>query len=192
MVLATLAVWGGAGCAPESALDEPARAPLLRAERPTAPVEFGALRIDVRPGEKVGDFRATLGRCRAFRDHLYWGEKIFKDVQVNWPHLAHKALKDSGYRLTADPDNLFASVSQYKQDAVYLLGARVTDLRLDICDHIEWFSQNPTHLRSGQAWMTVEWSVFSVIQERTTFRTAVAGTSWLARDGQSWLITATV
>lgn len=174
-LLSFLTIWGGIGCAPESPLDEPARAPMFRAERPTEPVEFDALRIDVRPGEKVGDFRSTFGRCKAFRDHLYWGEKIFKNVQENWAYLAHESLHNSGYRLTSDPDNLFADVSQYKQDPVYLLGARVTNLRLDICDHIEWFSENPIHLRSGQAWMAVEWSVFSVIQERTIFRTTSMG-----------------
>lgn len=176
-----LAIAALAGCAPEDPLDAPARAPMLRAETLTVPVQPDQLRIDIRPDAEVGDFRSTFFRCGSTHDHLYWGQKIFENVEADWLRIAGSELDAAGYRLPNDPDNLFAADSQYTQDAVYLLGARVLDLRMDLCDHVHWFSNKPFNLQSGQAWMRVEWSVFSVLQKRIVFRTAVTGKSILRK-----------
>lgn len=165
------------GCAPADPLDAPARTPMLRAATPTAPVEPDELRIDIRPGEKVGDFRSTFLRCSGLRDHLYWGQSIFRGVEADWIDIARSELHRAGYRLSSDPDNLFAGDSQYTQDPAYLLGARVLDLRLDVCDHVHWFSSQPLNLQSGQGWMRVQWSLFSVRQKRVIFQTEVTGKS---------------
>jgi hypothetical protein len=163
------------GCAPEDPLDTPAHAPLLRDKRPTEPIELKELRIDLRPGEAIGEYRWSLGLCRDTDDRLLWGSKVRGDADDGWPLLAERAFRDNGYRMSGDPDNLFASASLYSRDPTYQLGARVVDLRMDVCDHQGWLSGEQRNVQSGKAWMRVEWSVFSVLQRHVIFRKTLTG-----------------
>jgi len=84
----------------------------------------------------------------------------------------NEAMQNAGYVVVGDPKTLF-KVGEKRQAARYLIAAKVTDLRGNLCEEHDWWDGHPMGRYAAEWYQNVEWSVFSNFEQRVvgTFST---------------------
>ncbi len=81
-------------------------------------------------------------------------------------------LEGEGYDVAGDPGRMFDE-EEDEMRAVYSVGARVTDVKMDLCRHTNiWGSHRGD---SGEAVITVEWTVFDLLHRKNAYKTVTKG-----------------
>lgn len=149
-------------------------------DEPSAPMRFAQYVIDIRPGAAVGRYRFSLAECAPRRGYVHWPTDVgLQAVATDWEDRVHRILREAGFRVTRDPDRMFRPGMTERVSTFYALGARVTDMGLDVCDHLHWWTGEHVERQSGTAEITVQWQVFSNLLERTVFEVETTGRSEL-------------
>lgn len=82
-------------------------------------------------------------------------------------------LEGQGYDITGNPGRMFDEAEDI-QRSIYSTGARVTDITMDVCHEksvLFGYSQGLI----GEANITIEWSVFDMLNRRTVFKKETKG-----------------
>ena len=154
----------------------------------TQPVAYAGSRVELREGARVGDYRYAMLKCYPFDSHAHWGRGPLRDPADSWSEGVREVLGDAGVTLSRDPDALFPTEERSPR---YLLGARVTDIEMTLCDRIDWFSGDAEGRQSGSARVTVDWRVHDAWREETVLAHTVEGAASVergARDGEVLLL----
>ncbi len=98
--------------------------------------------------------------------HVFWtGWKAFlRDGSESLENSFYETLKASGYNVVGDPSNLF-NRDEELAGAKYRVAARILDIKKNICKFINW-SSRLTGRDSGEAYIKIEWSVYSNIKKK--------------------------
>ncbi|TQV79780.1 S1C family serine protease [Denitrobaculum tricleocarpae] len=125
-------------------------------------------------GKGVGGIQCNYShRSDSF---LEWGSGT--SYLGNWStelgELFFDTLSNRGYNITGDPKDLFGQ-RQSVSSAEYLIGARITDIRGNLCQWHDWWTGRPLDRFSGEMSVSVEWSVFSTLSQQTILKVEKAG-----------------
>ena len=78
-------------------------------------------------------------------------------------------MSERGFNVVGDSRNLFKQEDE-ALSAEYLIGARIVEIRGNLCEWFDGWDARPLDLYSGEFFMTVDWSVFSTLADRTVAR----------------------
>lgn len=81
-------------------------------------------------------------------------------------------LEGQGYDIAGDPGRMFDEQEDLMR-AIYSVGARVTDIKMDLCRRANmWGSYRG---ETGEANLTIEWTVFDLLHRKNVYKTTTKG-----------------
>ncbi len=96
----------------------------------------------------------------------------------NWStelgEIFHEVLSQKGINIAGNPKDLFGQ-ERSVQSAEYRIGARITEIKGNICHAHHWWDGRPLNTFSGEMFVSVEWSVFSTLLQREVMQTKTEG-----------------
>lgn len=97
-----------------------------------------------------------------------------------------ETLSGAGYRVVGDPNRLF-DVAAERASARYLVGAQITELKMSLCNHINFWTAVPYGPR-GDAYIKIRWQVYSAAERRVVYETTSDGNGTTAQGSRDGLI----
>lgn len=94
-------------------------------------------------------------------------------------------LSGLGYDVTGDPGRLFDEQEDMAR-TVFAVGARITDINIDMCEEQSFFFGYDLGV-VGEADVTVEWTVFDLLNRRNVFKGTTKGYSELSAPNDEGL-----
>jgi hypothetical protein len=86
----------------------------------------------------------------------------------------HEVLTSKGLSIAGDPAQMF-QVAQTVSSAEYLVGARITDIKGNLCEEHYWWDGVPMRKYSGEFYIKVEWVIFSNLLRREVLKISTHG-----------------
>ncbi|MDX1711385.1 MAG: trypsin-like peptidase domain-containing protein [Rhodovibrionaceae bacterium] len=155
-----------------------------------ASIKLDRVRFNIRRGTLIGGYRDNYIPCRARTDKIQWnrGRVTLRDVELN--SLFFEEMDAAGFNVVGDPSELFADRDEVAPD--YLIGAEVEEIKMDICDHVHWWTERHIDQQSGKASLSVSWQIFSPLRDKVVYQTVTQGfaqTEEPQHDGEILLLT---
>lgn len=129
------------------------------------------------PSGSVLDLDATLCNHRYPRNAFYewdFGRKYLGGADSDMSQAFYERLSAVGFSVTGDPKIMFGRERE-KSKASYLIGARITEVRGNLCEEHSGWDGRPLRRYAGEIYEKVEWSVYSVVLEKTVARFETEG-----------------
>lgn len=144
-----------------------------------ASVALGRVVVSVRRGTTIAHFpRKSLSvgsrlcnYSHAVAETLEWGSgsREFGDWESEFGEIFFGVLSERGVNVVGDSSDLFKQADQ-ALSAEYLIGARIVDIRGNLCEWFDGWNGMRLDLYSGEFFITVDWSIFSTLADRTVAR----------------------
>ncbi len=77
----------------------------------------------------------------------------------------HEVLSAKGFNIKGDPKKMFGR-ENISGSAEYLIGARIKEIRGNICHAHHWWDGRALRMYSGEIYIEVEWRIFSILLNR--------------------------
>lgn len=107
---------------------------------------------------------------------IEWGAGT--SVLGNWStelgEIFYEVLSGKGLNIAGDPKDLFGR-KETVASAEYLIGARIKEIRGNLCQVHHWWNGRPLNEFSGEMFIDVEWTVFSSLLQRVILKTNTEG-----------------
>ena len=187
-ILLTLIFSGCGGIVPRIAIPEftPAAPLSIDPSKNLEPIAFEKGIITLTRGAEIGTGGVTLNYggdnitinpkssgpfCTYRSNKLHWntGSTQFSGSEGEFTEIFYRAMNSSGYDVLGDPQIIFEKQEE-KGRATYKIAARVIDLKVNICEMGHWFDGRLLGLYAGEAYMKVEWSIYSTLGRKTVAR----------------------
>lgn len=142
-----------------------------------APIGFNKIRYSIPTGAPVmsQSIRGVTGliTCEAPFTMVQAGITGRTFVNDRYKIIFRDAMEALGYDVTGDPGIMFDEQEDIAR-TTYSIGARVTDLKLDVCNRTSFlFGYDRGH--DGEATIEVEWTVFDLLHRKTVYKTVQKG-----------------
>ena len=127
---------------------------------------------NIRRGTPIINFPASdIGTSGALCNYRHKGESNIEwgagsSVLGNWStelgEIFYEALTQKGFDVAGDPKELFGR-EESVSSAEYLIGARIMEIKGNICQSHHWWDGRPLNEYSGETYVKVEWIIYSTI-----------------------------
>lgn len=189
MTLLMMALLSVVGCRTAARMDVPAVAPaqVLKTTTPAADmasITLGRVVVGVRRGTTIAHFprkSISVGSrlCNYRRqqgDTLEWrsGSREFGNWESEFGDIFFDVMTERGFYVLGDSRDLFKQADK-AYSAEYMIGARIVDIRGNLCEWFGGWTGRSLDLYSGEFFVTIEWSVFSTLSDRTVARFRTSG-----------------
>lgn len=103
--------------------------------------------------------------------HLVWGggRLNFGDYESETAEVFYETMNAAGFSVVGDPKIMFGR-DRERSKAAYRIGARITEIRGNICEESHWTDGRPLDRFAGEMYYKVEWSIYSNVLEKTVAR----------------------
>jgi serine protease Do len=153
---------------------------------------FEAAILNIKRGTAIGSFPggySPSGSFCNFRNSSEMtqteGRKVIAGRDGELAAIFYQTLTDLGYRVVGDPSVVFERKEELDK-ARYLVAARITDMRANICNVNSLWDGRPFGTQSGEVFLEIEWSVYSSAQRSVVLTLQTTGyntSSAERRDG---------
>ncbi len=144
-----------------------------------SPVGFNKIRFAVPTGAPTvasapGNFLEWLLTCEGPYGLTSQGSIRGRSMPSDsWREIFFTTLEGQGYDVAGNPGRLFDEEADL-QRAVYSVGGRITDLKINTCEQSSWFGRIPRG-SSGEGHVEVEWTVYDLLNRRNVYLTTTKG-----------------
>lgn len=163
------------GCASSANIQPVADKPVIevRQAEQTRPIQFRKVVIKLKRGEDIGAVESGLV-CTPHAELTFRGGRMTLDSEELTETFRHE-LEIANYQVVGDPDALFDDPSSWK--AEYLVAGLVKRMNANICyPMLGWGSTDA----KGEAFMEVQWQIYSRLDRRVVYELATQGSSDVA------------
>lgn len=147
--------------------------------RELATLRFHGATIAIPPGTTIGGYGGSFWQCAARADPISWQMSRTEVFSRSFSDIFYDRLNLAGYATTGDPSNLFADIERGRPRTDYLVGARIDEIRLDICHQRDLLTGDEKFLKTGQGYVRVQWQVFSQALRKVVWHTTTEGVATL-------------
>ncbi|MBG0777619.1 MAG: trypsin-like peptidase domain-containing protein [Desulfovibrionaceae bacterium] len=102
------------------------------------------------------------------------GRHLVSDREGDLSEYFYEVLDSHGYKTVGDPKLIFQREEELAK-AKFKVAARITDMKINICNIYNGWDGANMHKSQGEAWMAVEWSVYSSMDRETLLRIPTDG-----------------
>ena len=170
-------------CLAATACTSPATIPVV-AEAPVAavpldvdplPIEFRRIVVRLKRGEDIGVVRSGP-LCLPYDDLYYRGGRVdITDAEL--ATVFHDEMSAASFHVVGDPDALFDDPDDDR--ARYVVAGLVSTIRANVCYPALYFD---TAKAKGEAFMEVDWQIFSRLDRRIVLELTTRGQGAVARS----------
>lgn len=157
-----------------------------------SPVAFNAIHFAVRAGTPTvasapASFWDWMFTCDAPYGLLTQGSMQGRTFPSDsWREIFLDTLEGQGYDVAGNPGRLFDETEDL-QRALYSVGGRITDVKINTCAQSSWFGSIPRG-DSGEGMITVEWTVFDLLNRKNVYKVTTKGYARLRQPSYDGLI----
>ncbi len=161
-----------AACTPQLSIKEHdlQDAKLIPEDANPTPIGFRRLKYEIPTGTTV----ASYGCNGLFREIVEHGGFAKQMGGADAKRVFGDTLRSQGYDVTGDPGFVFDEVEE-EMRAVFSIGARITDIKMNICARRPWLYGLSKERGAGE--ITVIWTVFDMLNWKTVYKTTTQGYS---------------
>lgn len=149
-----------------------------------ASIKFDRVGVKVKRGTAIGSYDPDilgLSGCFGLGGNIFWNQGRVLARDIEFADLFYNEMKNANFNVVGDPDKMFASVSDDRKKASYLIGGQIEEIKMNICDEKDFWTGWPRNTQKGKGAVKVRWQVFSVIANKVVFETTTEGSSVLER-----------
>lgn len=143
-------------------------------------IEFAKVVVNLRRGTKIGTYEAAgvilVGPCKDFAEDIFWNQGRVTTRDLEFADIFYEELSGAGFNVVGDPNKMFNQAEE-RQKAVYSVGARITNIKMHVCDHVDYWEGRSVGKQSGEASVKVVWQVYSKLARRVVYETATEGST---------------
>ena len=151
-------------------------------EQPT--IALSKIVANLRRGTAIAHFPAfgsNLGGSLCNQRHigestLEWGSgsRYLGDWNSELGEVFHEVLSSNGANIVGDPKDLFEE-EKGRTSAEYLVGARIMEVRGNLCESYSWWYGISLREFSGEFYEKIEWTVFSSLTKSEVLKVQTEG-----------------
>ncbi|MEQ8804408.1 MAG: trypsin-like peptidase domain-containing protein [Rhodospirillales bacterium] len=159
-----------------------------------ATVQFDRVGVKVKRGTVIGlyePYAMGLSGCYGRQGNIHWnsGRVLARDAE--FADLFFNEMKSLNFNVVGDPDKMFASQSDNRRQASYLIGGQIEKIALNACREYNIWTGFPYDTITGKGAVTVRWQVFSTVDRKVVYETTTDGAAKLetgTTDGEMVII----
>ena len=137
----------------------------------TRPLQFKKIVVKLNRGEDIGSIQGGL-LCVAQADLVWKGGKI--EVSTDeFTEVFRDELEKANYNIIGNTDSLFEDPSDW--EAEYLIAGLIKEMQANIC--FPWSGLGNWSSGKGEAYMKVNWQLYSRLERKVVFETITEGSS---------------
>lgn len=138
-----------------------------------APIGLNQIRYAIPTGTPTMGVSARSLRCPLIMRKISQGISARSFVDDNYKRVFRDTLEAEGYDVTGDPGRMFDETEDV-QRTVYAIGARIIDLKMDVCQEESlFFGYGLGYV--GEAMVEIEWSVYDMLRRDNVYKTVTRG-----------------
>jgi len=159
-----------------------------------AAIKFDRVGVKIKRGTAIGIYDPDilgLSGCFGVGANIFWNQGRVLARDVEFGDIFFDEMKNSNFNVVGDPDKMFAGASDKRKKPSYLIGGQIEDIKLEVCEEVNWWTGLPRGTQKGKGAVKVRWQVFSVLTRKVVFETTTQGAAKLERgvgDGEMVLI----
>jgi serine protease Do len=168
--LSLLMLFGG--CATNTIKQVEAKVPIdISPDQKAKPIQFKKIVIKLRRGQEIGRMQGGIF-CADMAPLIWQGGKMTLSGD-DFTEVFRQELEKANYPVVGDPDALFDDPSEWK--AELLVAGLIKEMKANICYPKSGFYDFNTS--KGEAYIKVDWQVYSRLDRKVVFRTTTEGSS---------------
>lgn len=196
--VAVLAMATGLAAACNHAMVAVETAPKLQAveiadREDLAPMRLNRVGVNLRRGTVIGSYMKDLFVCNPDApDNIIWNSGRILQRDVEFEDLFFEGMSQANFNVVGDPRDMFEGARRQEVEPEYLVGAQIEDIRMNICEVMDFWSGRPNGTYGGEASVRVNWQLFSMFDRRVVYETTTRGSIDIERPvtgGEIVLIT---
>jgi serine protease Do len=146
-----------------------------------ASLGFEAAILDVRRGTTIGSFPGGYSPSGSFCNFRRSsemtqteGRKVIAGRDGELAAIFYQTLTDLGYKVVGDPSVVFERKEEINK-ARYLVAARITDIKANICNAASLWDGRPLGTQTGEVFLQIDWSFYSSAQRSVVLNVQTTG-----------------
>lgn len=150
-----------------------------------AAIKFDRVGVKVKRGTPIGTYDPDLfglTGCYGLGSNIFWNQGRVLARDVEFADLFYDEMKSANFNVIGNPDKMFGGASDDRRTASYLIGGQIEEIKLNVCDEIDWWTGWPRGTQTGKGAIKVRWQVFSVLERKVVFETKTEGAAKLERS----------
>lgn len=140
-----------------------------------APIKFDRVAFRIRRGEPIGSINANILVCSPNSGKLYWNQGRVLTRDMEFSDIFFDELDRIGFDVLGDPTKMFAGAIEGAKKPEYLIGAEVQDVKMNLCEKVNFWTGLPNGLYTGKASIRINWQVYSTFQRKVVYETSTKG-----------------
>ncbi len=155
-----------------------------------APIKFDRVGIKVKRGTPIGSYDPEffgLTGCFGTGGNIFWNQGRVLARDIEFADLFYEEMKNANFNVVGNPDKMFAGASDDRRKPSYLIGGQIEEIKLNVCDEIDFWTGWRRNTQKGKGAVKVLWQVYSVINREVVYETKTQGAATLERgaaDGE--------
>lgn len=141
-----------------------------------SPVGFNKIRYAVPTGTPIMSHspKGALGllHCATPYGQIESGVSSRSFPNDDYRRVFLDTLEGQGYDVAGDPGRMFDEEEDMMR-AIYSVGARITDIKMDLCRRLNMWSTYRGE--TGEATLTIEWTVYDLLNRKNAYKTVTKG-----------------
>lgn len=137
----------------------------------TRPLQFKKIVVKLDRGEDIGSIQGGV-LCVAQRDLIWRGGKVEVSSE-EFTEVFKEELEKANYNIIGNTDSLFEDPSDW--EAEYLIAGLINEMQANIC--FPWSGFGNWSSGKGEAYMKVNWQLYSRLERKVVFETTTEGSS---------------
>lgn len=137
----------------------------------TKPIQFKKIVVKLDRGEDIGSIQGGL-LCVANADLVWKGGKVEVSTE-EFTEVFKDEMEKANYNITGNTDSLFEDPSDW--EAEYLIAGLINEMQANIC--FPWAGFGNYTSGKGEAYMKVNWQLYSRLDRKVVFETTTEGSS---------------
>ena len=147
-----------------------------------ASIQFDRVGVKVKRGTPIGTYQPEflgLTGCSGSGGNIFWnsGRVLARDLE--FADLFFSEMRALNFNVVGDPNKMFASQSDDRVQATYLIGGQIEKIAMDACLDQNIWTSRPIGTTSGKGAVTVRWQVYSTIEQKVVYETESQGAGLL-------------
>ncbi len=146
-----------------------------------ATIKFDRVGIKIKRGTAIGSYDPgfTNFTCGFIDGNVFWNQGRVLARDVEFEDIFYDEMKNANFNVVGDPDKMFAGALDERKKPKYLIGGQIEDIKLRVCEEVNWWTGLPRGTQKGKGAVKVRWQVFSVLTRKVVFETTTQGAAKL-------------
>jgi len=167
----------------------PVKVPIVKTKEPVeiknsaslATIKFDRIGFKIKRGTAIESYEPDLLglSCVLVDGNIFWNQGRVLARNIEFEDIFFDEMKVANFNVIGDPDKMFANASDKKKKSNFLIGGKIDEIKLEVCEQINWWTGFPRGTKKGKGAIKVRWQVFSVLNIKVVFETTTQGAAKL-------------